>query len=197
MNATGIILAGGKSSRMGQDKALLQLEGETLISRSIRELKRYVNEVIIVDNQQDKYPFSGVKRIKDNYQGLGPLAGIQAGLRAARGDYAFIMACDMPFFDGKIIKLLINNSPGFQVVVPRIHGYLEPLCALYAKSCLPIIENNIEKKNYKIVDIYSHVRVEYLNEAMFKEIADPYYMFANINTYEEYRKVCPLQLSSS
>ncbi len=192
MKAAGVILAGGKSSRMGEDKSMLEFHGETLISRSVRELRGYVEELIVVSNRQQKYCFPGVKEITDIYRGIGPLAGIHAGLKAAAFEYVFFMACDMPFLEGRLAGMLLENSPGFDVVVPRIGSYLEPLCAVYSKTCLPYIENNIAKKCCRVIDFYPFVKVKYIEEKMIRKITDPKQAFVNINTQDEYRKMCPL-----
>jgi molybdopterin-guanine dinucleotide biosynthesis protein A len=191
MNTTGVILAGGKSSRMGQDKSMMKFEQETLISRCLRSLAGYVDELIIVGNQRDKYLFPGVTEVTDAYEDIGPLAGIHAGLQAAANQYVFFAACDMPFIEGRLVTLLLENTPGFDVVVPRTGGFSEPLFAVYSKVCLPYIESNIEKKRFRIVDFYPLVNVNYIEEAKIRQVADPGQAFANINTPEEYRKLCP------
>ena len=191
MKTTGVILAGGKSSRMGQDKSMLEFHGETLIGRSVRELRGCVDELIIVGNHPEKYGFSDVREIKDSYRGIGPLAGIHAGLKVAAHRYVFVAACDMPFLEARLVRMLLEKADGYDVVVPRTGGFPEPLFAVYSKDCLPYIERNIEKKCFRVVDIYPHVKVNYIEEEAIRQVADPRQAFANINTQEEYRKLSP------
>lgn len=96
MKVSGIVLAGGRSSRMGQDKTLMSINAETLIERTVRELGNVVDEIIIASNQESKYNIPGTVEIPDVFPGMGPLGGIHAGLIAAKYQFSFVVAADMP-----------------------------------------------------------------------------------------------------
>ena len=140
MEASGIILAGGNSSRMGRDKSLLKYNHQTLIELTVKELQKVVEDIIIASNHTSKYNIPGITEVPDLYPGTGPLAGMHSGLQHIKHRYAFIVSCDMPLFSADLAKYLLELSPGYDVVVPNINGYQEPLCAVYSKKCIDIIE---------------------------------------------------------
>ena len=189
MKATGLILAGGKSSRMGQDKSLLPFAGETMLQRAVAELRPEVEEILIVGNQQKKYGIPDTREIADIFPGMGPLAGIHAGLSAAASDYVFVAACDMPYFDGRLARFLIDQAPGYDAVVPQIGNFLEPLFAVYAKTCLPHIQACLENNIRTAYAFYPMVKVNFVPEALIRRIADPQKTFFNVNTPEDYAKI--------
>jgi len=186
MSTTGVILAGGKSSRMGQDKSLLTLNNRSLIQKVVSELEGIVDELLIVSNAENKYGFPHIKEISDIFPGMGPLAGIHAGLTAASGDYSFVTACDLPFFDGRLARFLLEQSEGFDIAVPRIEEHLQPLFAVYSKECLAPIEVLLKKGIGKIINFYPEVRVNYVDEDLIKPIVDPNRVFFNVNTLSDY-----------
>lgn len=191
MITTGIILAGGKSSRMGEDKSMLTINDKTLIAQMVDTLKRVpaIGELIIVSNEKNKYNFADIKEISDIYPRMGPLSGIHAGLVSAKYDYSFITACDMPFMNSELVDYIIKQSVEFDVTLPLINNNLEPLCAVYSKNCLPHIENSLEKNIRRVFDFYSHVKVNHLNESELKEIVDTAKVFFNVNTPNDYRNI--------
>lgn len=193
MKATGIILAGGKSTRMGKDKSMLSYDNDPLIKRVVNELEAIVDELIIVSNEENKYGFPGTIEVSDLYPGMGPLGGIHAGLTFSTNDYAFITACDMPFFKARLAGLLLKMSKGFDIVVPQIGNYLQPLCAVYSKQCLPHAEFCLKQNNKKIVSIYPMVRVNYAGESLIKAVADPEKIFFNVNTPKDYESIHDLR----
>lgn len=183
---SGIILAGGRSSRMGQDKSLLTYGKDSLIGLVVKELELVVDEIIIVSNQENKYRFSGTREICDIFPGMGPLGGIHAGLVASRYDCSFVTACDLPFFQGPLARFLLEENQGFDVVVPQIGNYLEPLFAAYSKECLPAIEACLQKNIRKVVAFYPFVRVNYVGENLIRRFCNPEKVFFNVNTPKDY-----------
>lgn len=189
LRASGIILAGGKSSRMGVDKSLLKMKKETMIARIAGLLQGSCEELLIVSNALNKYGLKGAREISDIYPGMGPLAGIHAGLQSAAHEYAFVAACDMPFVTEPLIKLLMQRCTGYDVTVPQTGDYLEPLLAVYTKGCIPHIEACLKRDMRKITAFYPKVRVNYVNENLIRTVIDPARAFYNINTPRDYRKL--------
>jgi len=189
MKISGIVLAGGKSRRMGQDKTLLTFGNETLIERVIGELRQGTEEVIIAGSQTDKYNIPGTREVADAYPGMGPLAGLHAGLTASHHPYAVVVSSDLPLFRWDLARYLLNKCAGFDVVVPDIDGYLEPLCAVYAKSCLPAIESCLQNDVRKIICFYPLVRVLRISGQELSAQGLPLDIFYNLNTPEDYRNL--------
>ncbi|GHV37810.1 hypothetical protein FACS1894187_15540 [Synergistales bacterium] len=143
-NVSAIILAGGKSSRFGSDKAMFVWRGLTLSQRIVEECRLYFNEIITVRGQEQRsLEIEGVKEVRDVYPNSGPLGGIHAGLIYASSDLAFVTACDMPAFSVVLAKRLLELADGLggcDVVAPHDGERLQPLCAVYRKSVLPALE---------------------------------------------------------
>lgn len=183
---TGVILAGGQSSRMGSNKALLPHKGGRFIESIYRELCEIFPEVILVTNTPEQYEFLPCRKVPDLYQDMGALAGIHAGLAQSSNPAVFTVACDMPHLDPWLIRHIANRGMGCDVVLPRSnHGY-EPLHALYREGCLPVMEECLQQGQRRIVSILPQLRVR---EIAADEVArfDPEFdSFSNINTPQEY-----------
>jgi len=187
MKASGIILAGGSSSRMGRDKSLMVYNQQTLIERTVNELRKVVDEIVIASNNTSKYGIPGVIEVPDLYPGMGPLAGIHAGLKQIKHQYAFVISCDMPLFRAELAKYLLELSPGYDVVVPQINEYHEPLCAVYSKNCIEPMENCLKAGVKKIYLFYPQVRILMVGREEIEKIGVPEELFYNLNTPEDYR----------
>lgn len=170
MEATGIILAGGKSSRMGVNKALLEINGKTVIETICDELDSIVNNIIIVTNSFEDYQFLGRKMVKDEWREMGPLAGIHAGLSASETKLNLIVACDMPFISAELGNILLEQLLAYDAVVPEISGQLHPLFAAYQKDVKKEIENALEQNKLRIRGIFQHLHVKMLNETELKNL---------------------------
>lgn len=186
MKVSGIVLAGGRSSRMGQDKTLLSINAETLIERTVKELHKAVDEIIIASNQKCKYNLAGTVEIPDVFPGRGPLGGIHAGLLAAKHTHAFVVASDMPFFSANLAKYLLSRSAGYDVVAPEIDGCWEPLCAVYSQECLKPIEQFLVADIRKVYSFYPSVRVLRVREDELASIGKTNDIFCNLNTLKDY-----------
>lgn len=189
LKATAIILAGGKSRRMGMDKSLLPYRGKSLISKIVSEFQNTFEETIIVSNEKNKYNFPSIKEISDIYPGLGPLSGIHAGLKASKYQYIFVTACDMPYITDKIPSYLFKNIEGYDVVVLRSDNLLHPLCSFYSKNCLPFIEENLKNKINKVIDFYPLVKVNYVDVKLLNNSLDMNKLLININTPQDYEAI--------
>jgi molybdenum cofactor guanylyltransferase len=185
MSASGIVLAGGRSLRMGQDKTLLYFQNETLIRRIVKELQSVVNEVIIASNQTAKYNIDGVSEVPDVYQNKGPLGGLHAGLLAVKSDYAFVTAGDMPFFTAELATYLMARKDGYDAIVPQIRGNWEPLCAVYSRNCIGPIKDCLQADIRKVFRFYPKIRVLAVSEDELKFAGLPAKIFYNLNTPED------------
>jgi molybdopterin-guanine dinucleotide biosynthesis protein A len=185
MTVTGVIQAGGKSTRMGGlPKALIQLGGKPIIERIVDVLGQVLPDLLIVTNTPDLYAYLGLPMVPDVFPDHGSLGGIYSGLKAARGD-AFTVACDMPFLHPEVVRLVASRAGVADVVIPKGGDQLETLHALYAKACLPHMEALLAAKRFKIVGFFDRVRVCEIPEAEVARYRDPAICFMNVNTPEE------------
>lgn len=194
MAVSGIILAGGRSSRMGQDKTLMSIETQTLIERTVKELGKVTDEIIIASNQSNKYNLPGTFEVPDIFTGYGPLGGIHAGLKAASHPYSFIVAGDMPLFSADLAEYLLNRADeGYDVIAPEVNGSWEPLCAVYSRSCLQAIEQYLAAGIRQVFQFYKNVRVLKIGEQELAGIGKAGDVFYNLNTPEDYETLLAMR----
>jgi len=176
---TGIILAGGMSSRFGSNKALTRFDGEKLIHRLYKNLTAVTDQMILITNTPEDYGFLNITTQHDLIPNCGPIGGIYTALSTAQTSLIFCVACDMPFVNPAFLEHMIRRSKGYDVVVPIHNGQEEPLCAIYRKTCLKTIYDQISSQKFKITEFYKNVRVLRLNpsDSGFSEND----MFFNIN----------------
>ncbi|AHF05803.1 molybdenum cofactor guanylyltransferase [Desulfitobacterium metallireducens] len=186
---TGVLLAGGKSSRMGRDKAFLDYLGKPLIEKGLEELRSVFSEVIISTNSPERFQCYGEKKVTDLYPGCGPLSGLQSGLQAAQFGYSFFVACDMPFIDPEVIRFLAGYCGKHDVIVPEVDGVLHPLHAFYHKNCLPLITEYLEKRSFKIIDFYPRCSVRIVREEEFRRFPQVARSLKNANTVQEWQEL--------
>jgi len=179
---SGIILAGGESRRMGVNKALLTVGGQPLIRRVVDVVAQVADELIIVADQPGLYAHLGARVIKDILPGRGALGGIYSGLRGACHFHCLVVACDMPFLNLNLLRYMVTCAPGWDIVIPRLHGWLEPLHALYSRACLDPIKKLFSEGNLKIIDLLPEVRVRYLEAEEIELFDGQYLCFTNVNT---------------
>lgn len=183
---TGIILAGGKNSRMGTDKGLLKIDGKNIIERIIEELKKTVDEIIIISNQK-KYDYLGFKVYNDIIKNCGPMGGIHTALTYSETKKNLIVSCDMPFLSKNIFDIIVNSSSKCDIAIPEHDGgKLEPLCAIYSKSCLDTFAKLIENEDWKLKNALKYFSVK---KNSFIKNKLPKNCFLNINTSEEYQTI--------
>lgn len=187
---TAIILAGGKSQRMGSNKAFLKYGGETFIKHQVNSLSKIFDEIIISANDASAYANLNLPIVADVMPEKGPLSGICAGLMRAKSSYAFVIACDMPFINEKVILYLKEQINGYDVVVPQTSRGLEPMHAFYSRSCIQPIYHCLEKDKLRIIDFFNEVRVRVVDEKEFKELDASIKSLINLNTPEEYKRYC-------
>lgn len=184
---SAVILAGGNSSRMKTNKAMLNLGGMPILQIIIDCLQTIFTEIIIISNEPQQYKYLGLSIYCDIFPNRGPLAGIHAGLKNITTDGAFFVACDMPFVNAQLAKELSSQLTHYQVVVPRQGKFLQPLHAAYRKDCLPMIEHCLERERPKIISFYDLAQVKYFDFAEHPEY-DWDKIFFNVNTPADYDK---------
>ncbi len=192
MSTSAIILAGGRSKRLGRDKSLVSIGGEPLILRVAERIGEVASEVLVVTAADHPLPIlEGQERVKvviDIFPDKGALGGLYTGLRTAVNLNSVVVACDMPFLNVDLLKHMVESCKGFDVVVPRFDGYFEPLHAVYSKSCLPAIESMLDKGVLKILSFFPLVKVRCMGEAEIDRYDPRRLSFFNINTEEDVRR---------
>lgn len=178
MRATLLILAGGKSRRMGRAKALLPALGRTLIEYVATRLQPEFEELLVAG--PGPLP-AGLEahRVSDRLRGAGPLAGIEAGLRTARHDVLFAVACDMPRVTRRLAKRAVAACAGFDAAVPRVGGLPEPVCAAYARSAAAPIADFLDRGGRRAAEALEGLRVSWLDDVDALALS-------NLNTPAEY-----------
>jgi molybdopterin-guanine dinucleotide biosynthesis protein A len=185
-----IVLAGGASQRMGTNKALLLVdEQETLVSRVVANLRALSDDILLVSNTPELYAGMDVRHVSDQFQGAGPLAGLHAGLLAARHPWAFVAACDMPLIDHRLVRYMVVLTSGYDAVVPKVGESSEPLHALYSRTCLPAIETRLLVNQRRMISFYPDVRVRYVDEREIAIFDRTGRSFANANTPEDWERL--------
>ena len=182
---TSIILAGGKSLRLGRSKFLEAVEGKSLIQWVIDCLAILSTEIIIATAHGEAILFSSsvkIKTVADIYPGKGPLVGIYSGLIASSSSQAIVVGCDTPFLSVSLLKHMTRVSHKFDVVVPRIKDKVEPLCAVYSKSCLAHIQELLDRNELGINKLFSMVKVKYVEEDEINSLDPEHLSFFNINS---------------
>ncbi len=182
----GVVLAGGKNSRMGgRDKAFLRLDGEIVVARIIGVLQACFPQVVVVTNRPEKYESFGVDVTHDELLGYGPLGGLHAAMGRVRVPYAFVAACDMPFLHPEPIRFLVSQLDEQEAIVPCWAGDIEPLHAIYATALRPRIAAHLADGARGIRDFLPKVRAHYVPEVIMQRVDGAEESFRNVNTPEE------------
>ena len=170
---------------MGQNKALIEIDGVPIIKRIHNIFKRLFEEIIIVTNQKEIFLDLNVNIFSDLIPNRGVLVGLYTGLFFSSYNYSFCVACDMPFLNESVIKFLIKNAKQYDVIVPKTKDGLQPLHAIYSKKCLEPIKKIIDEGKYKILDFYPMVNTKIIEEEKFLNFDPLRKSFINLNTPEE------------
>jgi molybdenum cofactor guanylyltransferase len=182
---TGVILSGGKNRRMGENKAFLRVNGELLIDRTVRLFQAVFKEVIIVTSSPLDYLDQEANIVTDILPEKGPLGGIYTGLFYAREEYAFIAACDMPFLNRAFLEYMVRQTEGYDIIVPSLPEGFQPLHAIYARRCLPVIRGLLDRERLKITGFYPGHRLLTISPEVIHSFDPEGRMFINVNTPEE------------
>jgi molybdopterin-guanine dinucleotide biosynthesis protein A/molybdopterin converting factor small subunit len=184
--ATAIVLAGGRSSRMGTAKALLLFDHEPLIVHVVATLRRLCAEVVVVAAPGQDLPSMPVTLVRDEVAYQGPVGGIYYGLIAAGGDVSFVTSCDSAFLHPGLIAHLVSQIPGYDVVVPHWQGRYQPLHAVYRRSVLPLLEGQLARGELRPVYLFDRVRTRRIDEDEIRRFDAEGASFFNMNTPEDY-----------
>lgn len=181
-DATAVIMAGGKSRRMGLDKSLLPLNDKPMVQAIYDQLDGSFSQILISGNEKEKLAFLGLKVVPDKQAGQGPLMGIASALEASENELNFVVACDIPYIDLKVVRNMLKEADGVDIVVPTLgQGRYEPLFAIYRKSSLKAINEVLSVGRRKISDVFGKCKVKYINLDLPEGLA-------NINTMAEYQE---------
>ncbi len=164
-DATAVILAGGKSSRMGQPKALLRFAGEPLIVHMVRRLGRLFSDTVVVAAPEQVLPALPSTIVRDDVAHQGPVGGIYYGLKAARREICFVTSCDAPFLNLRLIAYLMAQISDYDVVVPFTQNRFQPLHAVYRKQVAPLLKEQLERGELRPIFLYDKVRTRKITEA--------------------------------
>ena len=187
----GVILAGGLSSRFGgREKALIPLAGKPMIDHIIQAFDDLFDEILIVSNLPQNHADRDATIVSDLVAARSSLTGIHAALFYSRCDEVFICACDTPLIKTALIATLLEaRQAGIDLVVPQTPYGLEPLCAVYAKRCLEVIENRLQRGDYRICRFFDRVRVKHVSEKRLRRVDPDLLSFKNVNTPEDLAEV--------
>jgi molybdenum cofactor guanylyltransferase len=187
-DATAIVLAGGKSSRMGQPKSLLLFDDTPLIVHLTRALESIFAETVIVAAAQQELPPLPAILVRDEVPYQGPVGGIYYGLKAASGKFCFVTSCDVAFLNPPLIRHLISQIWDYDVVVPHWQERLQPLHAVYRASVLPLLEQQLARNELRPIFLFDKVRTRKVDEEEIR-IFDPEGLsFFNMNTCDDYQR---------
>lgn len=188
---TGIVLAGGLSTRLGRDKAFIRLNSATLLEMVMSTLKNVVERIIVVVNEPEKFEHfisADTRVLTDRVPHQGPLGGILTGLEVSPDFHNLVVSCDAPFVKKDLISFLVSQADNFDIVVPRINSHLEPLLAVYSRNCIRYASESLEKKDFRIISFFPKVKVKYVEADVLRENDPELLSFFNINTEEELKK---------
>lgn len=190
-SCTGVILAGGLNSRFsGRNKAMIEVNGQRIIDRIYDIFHQLFENIIIVSNDPMQYSEWNALIVSDIFPIRSSLTGIHAGLFSLSTPYAFMTACDAPFLKKELIQHLVGLADTqFDVIVPETSEGFEPLCAVYSKHCLGVIENHLKRRKFKIREIFRKLRVKTVSESRLRQYDPNLESFLNINTPQELIKI--------
>jgi len=186
LDISGIVLAGGKGLRLGRDKALEIVGNKSLLQRVVSNLSFFNCDIIIVTAGEQSLPqlidYPESRIVTDTYPGKGALGGICTGLAVSDSLYNLVVACDMPFLNHDLLRYMIQLSPSFDVVVPRLGNMVEPLHAVYSKNCLTSVESLLKQGSLSVTRLFTLVRVRYVEAEEIDRFDPKHLSFFNINT---------------
>lgn len=203
---SGIVLAGGKSRRMGRDKAWIELGGQPLIVRVVERLRRVCDEIVVVANDFGPLQNLDVVLVRDAFPGSGSLGGIYTGLEKATSPFAIAVACDMPFLNIALLRYMLAQSPGFDLVIPSVpdehrgalptasatgarptakDAHLHPLHAIYAKTCLAPMEQAIRRGDLRLISFHAGLRIRHISAAEVERFDPQHLSLFNVNTPQD------------
>jgi molybdenum cofactor guanylyltransferase len=195
---SAIILAGGKSSRMGRPKADLKFEGGTMLDYIVAEMMRVFEDVVVAVSEHRLYAWEeasySARSIVDRARYRGPVAALEQALRAVEFDRTFVCSCDVPFVSGDLARKLCDMLGDHDALIPQVEGKLQPLHAVYRKNCAKILATMREQKQNRLQDVVNFAKVRVVPEEEIRALdPDPRLTsFFNVNTPEDYQRAIKL-----
>ncbi len=215
MRVTGVIVAGGKSKRMGRPKAFIEFEGKPLIQRVVEKIEPICAETFIVANDLEAFGKFGVPVVADVYPGKASLGGIYTGLYVAEHSHVLVVGCDMPFLNQDLLRFLVSLAPPYDVVIPRAKDRsgkgpyippdateeekalwltrpiaretdLQPMHAVYSKQCMPVIRAHLANGDYRAIGFHDDVRLRVVEEDEINRFDPQHLSFFNMNTPDDW-----------
>lgn len=189
------ILAGGQATRFdGRDKSSLVVGGRSILARQVDELSQIADDILIVGSWRPVHEpgdvvVSPIRHVPDRLPGLGPLAGLDAALAAARHEVLVVVACDMPFVTARFLGYLLSLIPDADAVVPRTEDGYHPLCAAYSRACRPAIARRLSEGRLALTGLLDDVRLRVVEGGEIDAFGDRDRLFANVNTPSTYQQV--------
>ena len=192
---TGVILAGGKSRRMGENKALMQLGDDSLIGHVIHRMQNVTDELLLITNSPTEYAHLGVSMHGDIFPDTGALGGIYTGLTYASHDAVLCIACDSPFLEPKLLTYLVSILSEYDAVMPETFTHhndtqttLQTLCAIYSKRCLPIIASMLRESELRVHALAERAHIKRISPEIWQAFDPDGISFFNINTPEDFER---------
>lgn len=189
--ADGFVMAGGRSLRMGRDKALLPWGGTTLLGHALDRLRAVCARVMVLSGPEPRYLDQGAPVLADSVPGAGPLGGLLTALEHAHGAAALLLAVDLPFVPAALLAHLVEAVADADAAVPVVGGRPHPLCAAYGPACLDAVRRRVAGGDLKMTSFWGDVRVRRLGEAELGAFGDPDGVLRNLNTWQEYEASRP------
>ena len=189
---TAVILTGGKSSRMGRPKALLPFGNQPLIEHLVRRLEQEFKRIVVVAAPDQELPPLAAKVVRDVIAYQGPVGGIYYGLKATSGTGAFVTSCDAPFLNLPLISFLTSQISNHDVVVPYWQDRFQPLHAVYRKSVVPLLEEQLERGELRPIFLYDKVRTRKVVEEEIRRFDPEGLSFLNMNAPDDYAQAVML-----
>ncbi len=182
-----VIQAGGRSTRMGEDKALAPFRGMTLIEYILQQIGELGDETLIIANQPEAYERFGLPVKTDVIPDLGALGGLYSAIYHASHQRCLLLACDMPFVNRPLLDYLISLSSEYDIAIPRLkpEEFAEPFRAVYKKSCLPPIKNALDEGQRKLISFFGQMKVRYVDSSEIAQFDPQFRSFFNVNTPED------------
>ncbi len=181
MQASGVILSGGRSSRMTFNKAFADICGRSVLEIIIKKFEKYFDELMIITNEPELYHGLVSAVYIDVYPRMGPMAGIHSGLYHSRYETIFLLGCDMPFINMELAAYMLENCAGYDCVVPVIDNKPQPLFAVYNTSCLSALVDCLENNKLKLTMFVESLNTRYMYENEMEYFGDISTMFFNVN----------------
>ena len=186
-DSTGIILVGGKSRRMGVDKAFLKIDGIPLFERVLSVFRETFSRIILIGNRMERYSRYGLPIHPDIYPGSS-LGGLYTGLAHAETAHIFVASCDLPFPSGAVARHLLSMKEGCDGVVPTGPDGCEPLFAVYSESCREPMRRFLERETFCILDLFPELNIRYVPVEQLSHLEGAERTFINVNTPEEFAR---------